>query len=332
MKSLFSGLLLACSLPALADDALIARPDVQAFINKVVAEHGLSREAVTASLQAAEKKPNILTILDRPSTARPWYQFRPAHVNSRLETEGAAFWRQHAAALADAEARYGVDPEAIVAILGIESGYGRNMGSFRVLDALSTIGFDYPRRAAFFQNELAEFLTLAREEKADPQSFKGSYAGAMGMAQFMPSSFRQWAVDGNGDGRRDIWGTPADAIASVANYLKQHGWQHGADIILPVSVNPAMGEKLAAEKFNLHYSAAELRGLGVDMPAGVPDQVQAVVYPLETQAGVTEYWMGLQNFYTITRYNKSTLYATAVAQLANNIKLRWAMQEAYSGL
>ena len=311
---------------AMADEALLQRPEVQAFIKQHAREDGYTPEALGAVLQQATLKPMILTILDRPSTAQPWYLFRPNHVNSKLAIDGVRFWQQNSAALARAEALYGVEPQVVVAILGIETHYGRNMGSFRVLDALTTIAFGYPRRAEYFQQELSQFLMLAREEGGDPLRFKGSYAGAMGMAQFMPSSFRTWAVDFNGDRQRDIWNSPDDVIGSVAHYLQAHGWQHHADSVYPAVVSPAVAEQLAADKFNLHYTLNTLRTMGVVVQAELPADVLAVVFPLEFQPGVTEYWLGLQNFYTLTRYNKSTLYAMAVTQLANDIKSRYFSQ------
>ena len=326
MKRLLLPALFALAAPAFADEALLARPEAQAFVERTAREQGLDRAAVADALRQAVIKPNIVGILDRPSTARPWYQFRPAHVNTRLASEGAAFWQQNASWLELAENRYQVDPAVIVAIIGIETGYGRNMGSFRVLDALATIGFNYPRRADYFQGELSAFLRLARDENGDPTSFKGSYAGAMGMPQFMPSSFRKWAVDLNGDGKRDIWSTPADAIGSVANYLQQHGWQHGADILLPAALPARHADTQAADKLNQHYSVGELKKMGVQIDADIADPVLGVVFPLEVSAGNTQYWLGLQNFYTITRYNKSTLYATAVAQLSQDIAQRRGAQ------
>ena len=163
-------------------------------------------------------------------------------------------------------------------------------------------------------------MQLAKEEGGDIKAFRGSYAGAMGWPQFMPSSFRKWAVDFDGDGHRDIWKNPTDVIGSVANYFQQHGWQKGADAVLPARVPSALGEKLAADKFNLHYTIAELRAMGVVVDAPIDGAVRAVVFPLETAPSVTEYWVGLQNFYTITRYNKSSLYAMAAVQLADRIR------------
>ncbi|WP_022654655.1 lytic murein transglycosylase B [Aquaspirillum serpens] len=306
---------------AQADETLLMRPEVQAFVEQTSRERGVPREVIEATLRAVDSKPSILKIMDRPSTSRPWYQFRPNFLNTALIDGGVAFWAKHAKTLQAVEQQYGVPAEIIVAILGVETRYGRLSGNFRVVDALSTLAFDYPRRASYFKSELAEFFHLTLEENADPLSFVGSYAGAMGMPQFMPSSFRKWAVDFDGDGHRNIWVSPADAIASVANYLQKHGWQKGADIVLPVDASEVKErDSLVADKFNLHYSIAELKQRGVKTLGGEGnDRAKAVLFPLETAAGVTEYWMGLQNFYTITRYNKSTLYAMAVHQLAEEI-------------
>ena len=313
---------------ALADAAFLARPDVQRYIDEQVASGQFDRPELEAVFANVETKPNILQILDRPATSRPWYQFRPAFFNDRLIDGGVAFWKDNAATLARAEATFGVAPEVVVAIIGIETGYGRSTGSFRVVDALSTIGFDYPRRAEYFRGELTEFLRLAKEEGKNPLLLKGSYAGAMGWPQFMPSSYRKWAVDFDGDGHRDIWGSVPDVIGSVAHYFQLHGWRHGDDVILPASVQPgAQVDLLVADKFNLHYTVGELKQMGVQPEAPVGDQVPAVLVPLETAPGVTEYWLGLNNFYVITRYNKSTLYAKAAQEVAAAIRERYLAQQ-----
>ncbi len=323
VKPLALAACLALSLIAPAHAASLAgRADVDAFIEQMVRNHGVNRDQLSATLLQADTKPSILAVFDKPSTARPWYRFRPSFVNDTLTQEGAAFWARHAALLQRASEQYGVDEAMIVAIIGIETRFGRNMGSFRVLDALATVAFDYPRRASYFQQELTAFLLLAQEERRDPTQFKGSYAGAMGWPQFMPSSFRQWAVDGDGDGQRDIWNNPADVIASVAHYFQQHGWQRGGAIVVAATAPKAVADQLAQDKFNLHYSVAELRAMGVTPAATLDDTAKAVLFPLEVAPGETEYWLGLQNFYTITRYNKSTLYAMAAQQLAEQIRQR----------
>ena len=313
---------------AQADAAFLARPDVQRYIDEQVASGQFNRPELEAVFANVELKPNIIKILDKPSTSRPWYQFRKSTVGEQTIADGVAFWRANAAALTRAEQQYGVAPEVIVAILGVESHYGRNTGSFRLVDALSTIGFDYPRRAEFFRKELTEFLLLARK-RAGPLTLKGSYAGAMGWPQFMPSSFRKWAVDFDGSGHRDIWSDSDDVIGSVANYFQRHGWRHGADVILPASVQPGPQiDQLVADKFNLHYTVGELKKMGVTPQAPVADDVPAVLVPLETAPGVTEYWLGLNNFFVITRYNRSTLYAKAVQEIADQLRLRYLAGQA----
>lgn len=217
-----------------------------------------------------------------------------------------------------AEAKYGVPAPVIAAILGVETRYGRNAGSFRVFDVLVTLAFDYPRRADYFKTELRSFLVLARAEKRDPLTFKGSYAGAMGWPQFMPSSFTQYAVDGDGDGQRDIWRNPTDIIFSVAHYLAEFGWERGGPLMQSATIKGDMSE-LLADKFNLHYTVADLFAKGVTPNQAVPDTSKAVVFSLEDAPGTFSYWLGFNNFYVITRYNKSTLYTMSVIQLADAI-------------
>jgi membrane-bound lytic murein transglycosylase B len=315
----FIPLLLTCLMGfAHADEALLAREEVQAYIKSTAAQHQFSEEELVQTLGRATLKSNVLDILDRPSTARPWYAFRVNFVNPARSLAGAKFWREHAIAIKEISERYGVEPEVIVAILGAETNYGKNTGSFHILDVLTTIAFDYPRRAEFFQKELTEFLLLAREEQEDPLSFKGSYAGAMGWPQFMPSSFRKYAVDYDQNGHRDIWNHPHDAIASVANYLKEHGWQKGKTAYAAVNINADLSD-VFADKFNLHYNVGELMQKGVVPLSELDTQEKAVLFALETEPGFTSHYLGFNNFYVITRYNKSTLYATAVLQLAESI-------------
>jgi membrane-bound lytic murein transglycosylase B len=312
------------AVPAFADADFLARPDVQRYIDEQVASGQFNRPELEAVFANVELKPNIIRILDKPSTSRPWYQFRATTVNERLIADGVAFWQANADALARAERQYGVAPEVIVAILGVETHYGRNTGSFRLVDSLSTIGFDYPRRAEYFRGELTQFLLLAKEEGKDPLTLKGSYAGAMGLPQFMPSSYRKWAVDFDGSGHRDIWNNPHDAIGSVANYFQLHGWKPGDDVVVPASVvaGPQI-DQLLADKFNLHYTVGDLRKMGVAPQAPLADDVPAVLFSLESAPGVTEYWLGLNNFYAITRYNRSTLYAKAVQEIASQLRQRY---------
>jgi len=319
MKKLTLALLTTLSTLAMADDELISRPEVQEYIRTTAATHGFSEDLLTYALQNAQTKSNIITILDKPSTSRPWHEFQANFVNKTRINNGAKFWRNNAELIEAVSKKYQVSPSVMLAILGAETNYGTYTGTFRIVDALSTIAFNYPRRAEYFQKELTEFFLLAREEKQDFTTFKGSYAGAMGWPQFMPSSFRKYAQDWDGDGKHDIWNNPGDALASVANYLNQHGWIDGGDTFTPVNINSDPAE-LLADKFNLHYTVDELIAKGVAPISEINTKQPAVLFALETEPGFTQHFLGFNNFYVITRYNKSTLYATAVLQLADEIQ------------
>ncbi|NJN51250.1 MAG: lytic murein transglycosylase B, partial [Gammaproteobacteria bacterium] len=225
------------------------------------------------------------------------------------------FWRAHAAELARAEAQFGVPAQMIVSIIGVETRYGRNTGSYRVADALSTLAFDYPPRSSFFRSELTQFLLLAREEGSEPLSLTGSYAGAMGYGQFIPSSYRAYAVDFDGDGKRDIWRNTSDAIGSVANYFKVHGWKSESPVVVQAEPLDRRADAIANDALALNHTVGSIRALGMTMP-GYADEEPAMLVKLEGANG-PEYWVGMQNFYVITRYNRSTMYALAVHQLSD---------------
>lgn len=321
MKKILASLALSCaSLAAYADQVLVNRPEVQEYIAATAREHGFNEAELTNLFTRIQPRPQILDIFERPATARPWHVFRPNFVNKKRTEAGAAFWRKYEKEIAEISSAYQVDPAIVVAILDVETMFGKNMGGFRVLDVLATAAFDYPRRADFFRKEMTEFLLLARGEKQDPLSFRGSYAGAMGWPQFMPSSFRAYAVDWDRDGRHDIWNTPVDAIASAASYLAQHGWLNGGDTLAPVNVEGEQIADLIADKFNLRYTVAELMQKGVTPLSELKTGQKAVLFVLETAPGQMKYYLGFNNFYVITRYNKSTLYATAVLELAEAIR------------
>ncbi|MBE9609495.1 lytic murein transglycosylase B [Chitinilyticum piscinae] len=312
-----SALLFAAS--AHADEAMLQRDDVKAYLDEISAQYGFNRSELDTLFMQVTPKPNILNFFDRPSTSKPWYEFRPNFVTQGRAISGARFWRANAELVGKISKAYQVEPEVVLAILNVETGYGKNQGSFRVIDVLSTVAFDYPRRAEYFRRELTEFLLLARAEGWDPLGFKGSYAGAMGWPQFMPSSFRNFAQDWDKDGHHDIWNNPGDALASAANYLKEHGWQQGKPAYAAVNFS-GEAEPLLAEKFNLKYTVAELMEKGVQPLTEQDTREKAVYFALETAPGETSHYLGYTNFYVITRYNKSTLYATAVLQLAEEIK------------
>ena len=294
--------------------------NVQQFIQYEVKNRRFSEEELRNFFNGVVYKGNIITIMYRPSTSRPWYEFRTGNSGAAKFNGGRQFYAANRAVIDDVARKYGVPAELIVAILGIETNYGKNTGSFRVADALSTLAFDYPRRAEFFQNELSELLLMAKEEKENIFDFKGSYAGAMGMPQFMPSSYRKWAVDYDGDGHRDIWNNVGDVAASVANYMKQHGWQTGGKMVVPVSltITPHL-QAIIDEKTALTRTVADFKALGVVPQAAVVDNEKAVLYALETSPGVFEYYLGLNNFYTVWQYNHSRMYVTAVRDIANAI-------------
>lgn len=299
-------------------------PAVDEFIERMVSRHGFSRDYLAGVLSRAQRKQWTLNYLAHESPSAPprpgsWSRYRSKFLTERHISSGANFWHRHARDLERASSRYGVSPEHILGIMGVETIYGVNMGTHRVLDALSTLAFDFPRRAAYFTDELEDFLLMVREEGLDPLEPVGSYAGAMGLGQFMPSSFRRFAVDFDGDGRRDLW-NPVDTIGSVANYFAGHGWKARQPVVTPAISDDADAGGLKCG-FDESYSLATLAGAGI-RPAGPMSAVDSVrLLRLRADSG-DQYWLGHDNFYTITRYNHSTHYAMAVHQLAEAIKRR----------
>jgi membrane-bound lytic murein transglycosylase B len=309
---------------AVAGKSLASRADVQAFIREMVAQHRFNTAQLQAVFSRAYAKPDIIAAMSRPAEAKPWYDYRTIFVNPKRIQGGVEFWRANGAALAQAEQAYGVPPEIVVAIIGVETQYGGNMGKYRVLEALSTLAFDYPRRAAYFRKELENYLLLTRAEGIDPLTLRGSYAGAMGLGQFMPSSFQAFAVDFDGDGRRDLWRNPHDAIGSVANYFQKNGWRNGQPVAVPASVSGAAYPALVSRQVNPPQSSvARLRSQGIIPEAPVSDAQSAMLLELQGRDR-SEYWLGFDNFYVITRYNRSLLYAMAVHQLGQEIRERYA--------
>jgi membrane-bound lytic murein transglycosylase B len=294
------------------------RPEVEQFIEEMSGRHGIGKGELRLILRHARVQPDILRAMSAQTTARPWHRYRPLFVNADRIRGGVRFWNEHAALLERAEAEYGVPAEIIVATLGVETVYGKFTGSHRVLDALATLAFDFPRRADFFRGELEQFLLLVRAGVLDPLRMRGSYAGAMGVPQFMPSSFRNYAVDFDGDGVRNLWDGMADAIGSVANYYRHFGWQSGRPIAVQANVEGDAHVALAEQGIEPRFDLEALRAAGVTPRAAIDgDRVAMLV--LEGEAG-NEYWLGLQNFYVITRYNRSTNYAMSVFHLAGEIR------------
>jgi membrane-bound lytic murein transglycosylase B len=304
-------------LAAAADD-VAELPEVRRFIDEMVRTNGLSRDELVRLFNHVELRPEIVDAMDRPAESLPWYRYRARFVTADRARKGAAFWRKHAAVLRKAEQVYGVPAPVIVAILGIESRYGALTGKYPVLDALTTLTVMYPRRSAFFRSELEQFLLLTREEKLDPLSLKGSYAGAIGTPQFIASSYRNYAVDFNGDRRRDLVNTDADVIGSVANYFHVHGWQPGGSIYTDATLRDAVPEALFEAGVKPSVTVSELKREGVVPKARVPESDLAALIRLEERNGAI-YRVGFQNFYVITRYNRSIHYAMAVSELSNMI-------------
>ena len=312
-----------------AGQPLARRADVQAFIREMTARHGFNAARLQAVFSRAHAQPSIIAAMSRPAEAKPWYAYRTIFVNPTRIQGGAEVWRANEAALARAEQVHGVPPEIVVAIIGVETQYGGNMGKYRVLEALSTLAFDYPRRADYFRKELENFLLLTRAEGIDPLAPRGSYAGAMGYGQFMPSSFRSYAVDFDGDGHRDLWRNPRDAIGSVANYFKKHGWRTGAPVAAPAEVSGAAWPALVSRKLGQpQHSVASLQSRGVRPQEPVGGGQAAMLLEFQGRDG-PEYWLGFDNFYVITRYNHSQLYAMAAYQLSQEIRERY--ERPYAG-
>jgi membrane-bound lytic murein transglycosylase B len=297
------------------------RADVQAFAQRIAARDGFSPAEIVSVLSQAEFQPDILRYMEPAGGGRPsWLAYRTRFVTGARIAHGAAFLSEHQASLARAEQAFGVPAAIIVAIIGVETEYGRNTGDFRTLDALATLAFDYPRRAAYFQEELEHFLILAREEGAGPAAFYGSFAGAIGIAQFMPGSIRRWAVDFDGDGRRDLLGSPADAIGSIAHYLREHGWQPGAPSVVRAGVRGTAWRGLLDRGLAPSVGAADLARYGVQPQARLSPHAEVCLIQLESPGTPALFYLGLRNFYAITRYNQSSFYAMSVIELAQAIE------------
>lgn len=314
---LSSALLWLASMPAVANPDL---PELPQFIDKMVTEHGFEQAELEQVFADVEVKDSILKAISRPAEkSKPWHEYRDIFLTASRIDGGVEFWEQHKEALSQAEQTYGVPAEYIVAILGVETRYGGNVGGFRVIDALSTLAFRYPPRSPFFTSELEHFLILTREEQMSQLKPVGSYAGAMGLGQFMPSSYRAYAVDFDKDGQRDIWTNPTDAIGSIANYLAVHGWQPGESVVHRTQLNNSLPEDITGKDLKPAFSREQLAvaGFSLDqLPAG-KDKLSVIAL---TQTDGEEYWLGRQNFYAITRYNHSRMYAMAVYQLAQAIR------------
>tara|TARA_R110002050_G_scaffold9504_1_gene33209 strand:+ start:355746 stop:356726 length:981 start_codon:yes stop_codon:yes gene_type:complete len=295
-------------------------PGLPDFLAEMQQKHGFDSDELATLFAQVEVKDSILKAISRPAEkSKAWFEYRAIFMTDSRISGGIAFWQQHADDLARAEKVYGVPAEIIIAILGVETRYGGNVGSYRVVDALSTLAFQYPPRSPFFRSELEAFLLLTREEKLSILTPIGSYAGAMGLGQFMPSSYREYAVDFDGDGHRDIWTNPTDAIGSIANYLKRHGWVAGKSITHPTYFTGKVADDLIEKGMKPSLSRQTLATAGVSL-RGLPEDDDQLALIALTQESGEEYWLARQNFYAITRYNHSRMYAMAVIQLGQAIR------------
>ena len=290
-------------------------PVIPEFIDEMVAKHRFSRDELEKVFARAQHRPDVIELISRPATIKPWLEYRAAFVNRKRVKLGLEFWNKYRKTLRRAEKKYGVPQDIIVAVIGVETIYGRNAGSFLVLDALTTLAFDYPRRAAFFRSELENYLLLARDQQFDLLAIRGSYAGAMGIPQFMPSSYRNYAVDFNANRAVDLLREDIDAIGSVANYLQGYGWIRGE----PVAVRAQVGGELPEDVNKTPRSRAEWAAVGVVSGADFAPEKSARLIDFTVEDG-KEFWLAFNNFEVITLYNNSDFYAMSVFQLAEELK------------
>jgi membrane-bound lytic murein transglycosylase B len=321
-------LALLCTAPRGARALDTQRDDVKSFIDEMAQKDAFDKRRLRKILKAAKTQPAIIEAMDRPAEkARPWFEYRPIFLSERRIREGTDFWLAHRQELDQASVKSGVAPEYLAAIVGVETYYGRLTGTYRVLDALSTLAFDYPARAKFFRDELEQFILLTRDTGLDPLTVKGSYAGAMGAPQFMPSNYRRYAVDANADGHIDLWNSWADVCASVGNYLKEHGWNAGEAVLSEAAVDADKAAELDGRKLALSDTVESLRAKGVNFESPLPPDAPVVLIAADEPDGV--HWrVGYNNFYVITRYNHSALYAMAVYELASAVKQRILLHDA----
>jgi len=318
-----AALMLACVAHAAgpAPERFAQRAEVADFLDQMASKHTFRRAELDRWFRDLRPEPRVLALIapGADPSARSWRRYRERYLDGSRIAAGVRFWRAHAAELASAELRFGVPRRIIVAILGVETIYGRNTGRFPALAALATLAFDYPPRAELFRRELEELLLLAREQGRSPLAFRGSYAGALGLAQFLPSSYRRYAVDFDGDGGIDLSASAADAIGSIARFLSEHGWQREAEVALPAKVGGEDVQALVEAGIVPTLSAEDLEARGVRAQPPLPAGARAALIDLPSPGEETEYWLGLQNFYVLTRYNRSSFYAMAVHQLGHEL-------------
>lgn len=314
-----------------AETAFGQSPDIQIFIDQMVARHGFDWNELVATFSQLRHQKRAIQLVKPAPSGKPknWQAYRARFVEPVRINAGVEFWNEYADELTQAEKQYGVPAEIIVAIVGVESIYGRHTGNFRVLDTLATLAFDYPdvpkraARMAFFQKELENTLLFARESGVDPLSLRGSYAGAIGWAQFMPGSIRKYGVDFDKDGRIDLRESPSDAIGSIANYLARHGWKRGEPIVFPAHLNSSARNQLDPllnKGLEATFLPADLEVAGVTSSIELPTNLRFGLVDLQNGFEPTEYWLGTGNFFAITKYNRSYFYAMSVADLARSVR------------
>jgi len=316
--------------PSAFATAFSERPEVTQFVNEVSLEHKINKQQILSALSKIESSAEIITRITTPSEALPWDKYQKLFLAPQRINEGVKFWQEHKTTLHAAETQYGVPAQLIVAIIGVESSYGKNRGKYPVLQALATLAFDYPPRAKFFKSELKEFLLLITEQRLDPLELKGSYAGAMGTPQFISSSYRNYAVDFDNSGQIDLINNIPQAIGSVGNYFKVHGWKAGQPVAYKATNK---GSKLPALAVAAKNDPKPVLSLDTLKQHGITTK-DSIHNPADTMAllefengSAKEYWLGLNNFYVITRYNHSSNYAMAVYQLSQAIAKLYKQQE-----
>ncbi len=294
-------------------------PQIKPFISVMVNEHGFSEDELNKLFSKVIYKKDIITVINKPGESLPWHEYRKLFVTDESVNHGTRFWRRNARALAKAEKKFGVPAEIIVAIIGVETRYGRLMGGYRIIDALTTLMLGYPRRSDYFKAELIQLLLLARELKKDPLTLKGSYAGAIGLPQFMPSSYRQYAIDFNGDKSRDIIANRADAIGSVANFLNKHGWKPKEPVTEDVQIEGELYTWLQNQGMKPRLSIRYLINAGIYPTSNKNENLLGALIVLEGETGPI-YRLGYNNFYVITNYNRSRKYAMAIYELSQLLR------------
>lgn len=327
MKRLLLLALLVLLGSSLHAEPYVQREDVRAFVQEVHERHGFDVDALVVLFGRTKPIAAVIKAILPPSDPgiRSWWAYRNRFVEPKRIAYGRRFMRIHATELAAAEARFGVPVEIIASIIGVETIYGKHMGRFGTFAALTTLAFDYPPRAELFRRELEELLLLAREEKRDPLAYIGSYAGALGLPQFLPSSRRRFAVDFDGNGTIDLAGSPADAIGSVANFLAEHGWERDGPIATTVTASGDSVQALIDEGIAPRRTPGEMQAAGLMLAVAgagdttIPDRPAALI-DLVTPQAATEYRLGYRNFFVITRYNRSSFYAAAVMDLATALR------------